>query len=182
VDWNVALIIATSLLEIEPEQTLYDPISFRGFALHKGLAPTSNMRRGAGRLVHCSRNKTRMAGTKQGAATGKARSRSWRVGLKAVPSEREVRRKSVTGFRRSSRDGGEGGVPAGAGFGGRADRLLQRGHRVSEAVVRPLIYGADDEAGDLVRSARPPRRRLGDPASQEGQLGAGPSLVCPQDS
>jgi hypothetical protein len=45
VDWNVALIIATSLLEIEPEQTLYDLISFRGFALHKSLAPTSNMRR-----------------------------------------------------------------------------------------------------------------------------------------
>jgi hypothetical protein len=53
------------------------------------------------------------------------------------------------------------GVPAPAGFGGRADRLLQRGYRVSEAVVRPPIYGAGDEAGDLVRGDRPPRRRLG---------------------
>jgi hypothetical protein len=45
-------------------------------------------------------------------------------------------------------------------FGDRAHRFLQCRHRVSEAALRPLIYGAGDEAGDLVRGDRQTRRCL----------------------
>src|SRR2546426_9816179 len=73
--------------------------------------------------------------------------------------------------------------------------LLKLGYRVSATAIRKLlrrnrigpaplrsrhtwkafIYGAGDEAGALVRGDRPPRRCLGDPASQECQLGAEPA-------
>src|SRR5450759_960724 len=66
-------------------------------------------------------------------------------------------------------------VPAGASFGDRAHRFLRRGYCLSDSVVRPSIYGAGDEAGDLVRGDRQPRRCLGDPASEECQLGAEPA-------
>ena len=39
------------------------------------------------------------------------------------------------------------GVPASTGLGDRADRFLKRGYRVSEAALRPLIYGAGDQGG-----------------------------------
>src|SRR5450759_1103534 len=67
------------------------------------------------------------------------------------------------------------GVPASTGLGDRADRFLKRGYRVSEAALRPLIYGAGDQAGDLVRGNRPPRRCLGNSASQKCKLGAQPA-------
>ncbi len=60
-------------------------------------------------------------------------------------------------------------LPANASFGDRAHGLPQCRHRASEAALHPLIYGAGDEAGDLVRGERPPRRCLGDPASQKCQ-------------
>ena len=66
------------------------------------------------------------------------------------------------------------GLSASAGLGDRAHRLPQRRHRASEATLRPLIYGARDPVGDLVRGDRQPRCSLGDPASQECELGTEP--------
>src|SRR6266567_7759650 len=57
------------------------------------------------------------------------------------------------------------------GFGDRPHRLLQRRHRIPEAALRPLMYGAGHQEGDLVRGHRSAGRVLGQPAGEERVLG-----------